>query len=85
MGARLVLQVPTADLRHSQAVAATDDQATLAAFAERMLAMANQRIGKAGDVFERELAILQRDQLRARLDYVLGDPGPVTKEPAERA
>ena len=70
MGARLVLQVPSADLRRARAVAATDDPDAMKAFAEHMMEIAERKIDEADNVFDHELAILERDQLRARLQLL---------------
>ena len=79
MRCRLVLQLPTADLRRAQIVAATDDPKAIQAFADSMTELAQQTIDQAPDPFLRELAYIEKRQLQARLRYALhpnGDESP---------
>ena len=78
MGARLVLQLPSADLRQAHIVAATDDSEAIAAFADRLLSLAGEVVDAASDPFFRELAYLEKQQLEARLHYALRDDGDLT-------
>ena len=71
MDVRLVLQVPSADLRQAHIVAATDDSEAIAAFASRLLLLADEVADAATDAFSRELAYLEREQLQARLHHAL--------------
>ena len=75
MGVRLVLQLPTGDLRHVHVVAATDDRGAIAAFADRLLYLASEVVDAAPDAFSRELAYLEKQQLEARLHYALREDG----------
>ena len=75
MTCRLVLQLPTADLRRAHVVAATDDSAAMSAFARRLLELADEAAEAASDPFARELAYLEREQLSARLQYALAMDG----------
>jgi len=75
MSVRLVLQLPTADLRRARIVAATDDRHAIRAFAQRMLQLAEEAVDAAPDPFARELAHLEREQVRARLEYALREEG----------
>ena len=68
---RLVLQLPTPDLRTARIVAGTDDQQAIRTFGHRMLELAERAVDAAPDAFARELAYLEREQLRARLEYTL--------------
>ena len=71
MATRLVLQLPTADLRRARIVAATDDPQAVCAFARRMVELAEEAVDGAPDAFMRELAYLEKEQLQARLQYAL--------------
>ena len=75
MGVRLVLQLPSADLRQAHIVAATDDNVAIDAFANRLLSLADDAIDSAPDVFSRELACLERQQLITRLHYAIREGG----------
>lgn len=82
MACRLVLQLPTSDLRRARVVAATDDPAAIREFVHRLLENADLGINKAPDPYSRELALIERDQLQARLDYALRLMGPTHGERA---
>ena len=71
MVCRLVLQLPTPDLRRARIVAATDDREAIRSFARHMEALAQEAVDAAPDVFTRELAYLEKEQLQARLEYAL--------------
>ena len=71
MVCRLILELPTADLRRVRIVAATDDQQAMRAFSRRILELAEEAVDAAPDAFARELAYLEKDQLQARLQYAL--------------
>ena len=73
---RLVLQVPGANVRRSFVVAASDDHAAIRTFAVQMLNQAQDAIDRAPDVFAREFAVIEMEQLKARLSWAIGEAMP---------
>lgn len=69
---QLVLQVPQPNSRRAYAVALCDDVETIRAFARQMLTEAEAAVEDAPDVFSREAALIELEQLRARLCWATG-------------
>jgi hypothetical protein len=70
----LVLQVPGGPGSHrALVIASTDSPTAIRAYCGQLLADADAAIESAGDFFTKQYYSVQRDQLRARLSFVLGE------------
>ena len=74
MRAILTLQIPTEDWKRGRILVASSDPALVRLFCRSVL---KQRLSElddlGGDLFDKELALLEIEQLRARLSYALGE------------
>lgn len=76
MRAVLTLQVPTDDWKRGRIIAATTDGGLIRAFCRRLLQIREADADNRGDVFDREIARLELEQLRARLSFALEEEAP---------
>ena len=75
MRAILTLQLPSDDLKSGRILAATSDSDLIAHVCRWLLAERRSALERVdSDVFERELARLEFEQLRARLSFALKEP-----------
>ena len=72
MRAVLTLQIPSPDWRRGHVLVASSDRLLIREFCRKILEMRESDLdGLSGDAFERELARINLDQLRARLTWIL--------------
>ena len=74
MRAILTLQIPSDDLKKGRILVASSDPVLIRLVCTRLLTSKEQDLDRhPGDVFDKELARLELEQLRARMSFALAD------------
>ena len=75
MRAVLTIQIPTDDWRRGHILAASTDPNLIRHFCQTVLELRSREADRLDDPFDRELARVEIEQLRARFAFALGVDG----------